>query len=78
MGEVGLIGIDELDWCELVPPGITTLAQPTDAIGSAAVTYLLNQTLPSKAAKEVQHHHPPVLIPRGSTQLIGPSAHLSP
>ena len=78
MGEVGLIGIDELDWCELVPPGITTLAQPTDAIGSAAVTYLLLQTLPSKAAKEVQHHHPPVLIPRGSTQLIGPSAHLSP
>ncbi|WP_249976470.1 substrate-binding domain-containing protein [Vreelandella olivaria] len=71
MGPVGLIGIDEMDWCALVPPGITTLAQPTDAIGHAAVACLLNQlsrTHPQHAPElPGQYRHAPSLVPRGST-----------
>jgi LacI family transcriptional regulator, kdg operon repressor len=75
IGPVGLMGIDELDWCELVPPGITTLAQPTDAIGSAAVTYLLNQITSPQVKGEVQYRHSPTLIERGSTHPTGNHAH---
>lgn len=41
LGQIRLMGIDKLDWCELVSPDITTLAQPTDAIVRAAVTCLM-------------------------------------
>lgn len=71
MGPLGLIGIDELDWCELVLPGITTLAQPTDVIGHAAIACLLNQ-FPQRARElPVQYRHPPTLITRGSTTFPG-------
>ncbi|MCL7931688.1 LacI family DNA-binding transcriptional regulator [Halomonas llamarensis] len=69
LGDIGLIGIDELDWCELVSPGITTLAQPTEAIGRAAVECLMrrreagDRTTPSR-----QVHFQAILIPRGSTR----------
>lgn len=62
MGPLGLMGIDELDWCALVGPGITTLAQPTDAIGRAAVTQLLT---PESSC--IGYRHPPSLLARGST-----------
>ncbi|WP_203330350.1 LacI family DNA-binding transcriptional regulator [Rhodovastum atsumiense] len=39
--DVGLVGFDELEWSALVPPGITTIAQPTYDIGVAAVRNLL-------------------------------------
>lgn len=75
LGPVGLIGIDELEWCALVPPGITTLAQPTNAIGQAAVTSLLNQitrlTGPQAIEQPVQYRHAPTLIARGSTHRQG-------
>lgn len=70
LGEVGLLGIDELDWCGLVPPGITTLAQPTEAIGRAAVQQLQarlddsGSTLPPRRTL-----FPPTLNARGSTRL---------
>ncbi|MGR4066603.1 LacI family DNA-binding transcriptional regulator [Halomonas sp. LR3S48] len=72
LGEVGLLGIDELDWCSLVPPGITTLAQPTEAIGRAAVQQLQarlddnGSTLPPCCIQ-----FPPMLNARGSTRLPG-------
>ncbi|MDW7748184.1 substrate-binding domain-containing protein [Halomonas sp.] len=68
LGDTGLLGIDELDWCALVGPGITTLAQPTEAIGRAAVECLMrrresgNHTTPSRRV-----HFQASLIPRGST-----------
>ena len=68
LGETGLLGIDELDWCELVGPGITTLAQPTEAIGRAAVECLMRRrdtggrTMPARRV-----HFQASLIPRGST-----------
>ncbi len=69
LGETGLMGIDELDWCELVTPGITTLAQPTAAIGRAAVACLMrrreadDRTTPARRV-----HFQASLIPRGSTR----------
>ena len=38
--ELGVIGIDETDWAPLVGPGLTTVAQPTDALGQAAAQCL--------------------------------------
>lgn len=69
LGETGLLGIDELDWCALVGPGITTLAQPTEAIGRAAVECLTRRresgdhSTPSRRV-----HFQASLIPRGSTR----------
>ncbi|MFQ3790178.1 substrate-binding domain-containing protein [Halomonas sp. A29] len=70
LGEVGLLGIDELDWCGLVPPGITTLAQPTEVIGRTAVQQLLARLGDSGDALPPCHTlFPPTLIARGSTRL---------
>ncbi|MBW6392838.1 LacI family DNA-binding transcriptional regulator [Billgrantia antri] len=70
LGEVGLLGIDELDWCSLVPPGITTLAQPTETIGRAAVQQLLARLDDGGAALPPRHTlFSPTLIARGSTRL---------
>lgn len=69
LGETGLLGIDELDWCELVPPGISTLAQPTALIGQAAVDSLLQRRDDPGEAPPRHLHYQPSLIPRGSTRL---------
>lgn len=66
-GEIGLIGIDELDWCGLTEPGITTLAQPTDAIGKAAIDCLRNRQHDRTADRQYRAFAPQ-LIRRGSTQ----------
>ncbi|WP_447553285.1 LacI family DNA-binding transcriptional regulator [Vreelandella sp. EE22] len=63
LGPLGLMGIDELDWCALVAPGITTLGQPTEAISHAAV----NRLLAPEAS--LCYRHPPRLFARGSTVL---------
>lgn len=69
LGETGLLGIDELDWCALVPPGITTLAQPTEAIGRCAVACLTAHLEgDQRSARHPVRHHAPTLIARGSTQ----------
>ncbi|RUR28106.1 substrate-binding domain-containing protein [Vreelandella nanhaiensis] len=67
IGPTGLMGIDELEWCELITPGITTLAQPTDDISHAAVSYLLNQLNGSAQASPLSYRHAPRLQVRGST-----------
>ncbi|MBH8581594.1 substrate-binding domain-containing protein [Halomonas pacifica] len=66
LGETGLLGIDELDWCALVSPGISTLAQPTEVIGRAAVECLMQREHASPARRI---HYQATLIPRGSTRL---------
>jgi len=68
LGKVGLMGIDELDWCSLVPPGITTLAQPTDDIGQTAIHCLMHQIAPHTTPMPTQLSFAPTLIRRGSTQ----------
>ncbi|MEA2118236.1 LacI family DNA-binding transcriptional regulator [Halovibrio sp. HP20-50] len=68
LGNVGLMGIDELDWCALIPPGITTLAQPTEAIGETAVHCLMHRISPNEVAMPRQLRFSPKLMERGSTQ----------
>ncbi|MFO7648731.1 LacI family DNA-binding transcriptional regulator [Halomonas campaniensis] len=68
LGDTGLLGIDELDWCALVGPGITTLAQPTDAIGRAAVQCLLAGPAHDDVHEATARRHAPTLIARGSTR----------
>ncbi|TCZ64786.1 LacI family DNA-binding transcriptional regulator [Roseicella aquatilis] len=41
--DFGLVGFDELEWSALVPPGITTIEQPTKDIGASAVRGLLRR-----------------------------------
>ncbi|MBP5980505.1 MAG: substrate-binding domain-containing protein [Halomonas sp.] len=67
IGPTGLMGIDELEWCELITPGITTLAQPTNDIGQAAVSCLLNQLNGSAPVSPTRYRHAPRLQVRGST-----------
>ena len=68
LGQVGLMGIDELDWCDLVPPGITTLAQPTDAIGKTALHCLRHRIAPQTSPQPTTLSFAPTLIARGSTR----------
>lgn len=40
---LGFVGFDDTEWAPLVGPGLSTLAQPTDAIGRAAATCLIER-----------------------------------
>ena len=71
--DLGFVGFDETEWAALVGPGLTTVAQPTDALGRAAVECLLQRLQGAT--------HPPreILLPgrlvlRGSSRsaLAGP------
>jgi LacI family kdg operon repressor len=41
--DLGFVGIDETEWAPLVGPGLTTIAQPTDALGRLATACLLDR-----------------------------------
>jgi LacI family kdg operon repressor len=41
--DIGFAGIDETEWAPLVGPGLTTVAQPTDALGRLATACLLER-----------------------------------
>jgi LacI family kdg operon repressor len=41
--DLGFAGIDETEWAPLVGPGLTTVAQPTDALGRLATSCLLER-----------------------------------
>ncbi|RJS94171.1 LacI family DNA-binding transcriptional regulator [Salinisphaera sp. Q1T1-3] len=64
---LGLLGIDELDWCALVGPGISTLAQPVDAIGRQAVRILLGRISGQLAPTTGEKRLAGALVQRGST-----------
>ncbi|MGZ5269694.1 MAG: LacI family DNA-binding transcriptional regulator [Ramlibacter sp.] len=41
--DLGFVGVDETEWAPLVGPGLTTVAQPTDALGRQATACLLER-----------------------------------
>ena len=41
--ELGFVGFDDPEWAPLIRPGLTTVAQPTDAIGHRAAQCLLER-----------------------------------
>ncbi|AWN14899.1 substrate-binding domain-containing protein [Salinisphaera sp. LB1] len=63
---LGVLGIDELAWCALAGPGISTLAQPVDAIGRRAIGTLLAR-INGDTAPAAVHRLPATLQARGST-----------
>jgi len=41
--ELGFVGFDDTEWSALIGPGLSTIAQPTDAIGHVAATCLIER-----------------------------------
>ena len=41
--ELGFVGFDDPEWAPLIGPGLSTIAQPTDEIGRAAATCLIER-----------------------------------
>jgi len=41
--DLGFVGFDDPDWASLIGPGLSTIAQPTDEIGRAAATCLIER-----------------------------------
>lgn len=66
--DIGLVGIDDTQWAPYVGPGISAVAQPTDALGNLAAQCLIERMAgldePARAIRL-----PGVLVARGSTQL---------
>ncbi|MGB6242989.1 MAG: LacI family DNA-binding transcriptional regulator [Castellaniella sp.] len=64
--DIGLVGIDDTAWAPYVGPGISAVAQPTDALGTLAAQCLIERMegldVPARAIRL-----PGVLMARGST-----------
>jgi LacI family kdg operon repressor len=41
--DIGFVGFDDPEWAPLIGPGLTAIAQPTDAIGRTAATCLIER-----------------------------------
>ncbi|GAB2478517.1 LacI family DNA-binding transcriptional regulator [Comamonas humi] len=65
--DLGFVGIDETDWAGLIGPGLTTIAQPTDALGQAAARCLIER-LHGLQEPARTLALPGTLIARGSSQ----------
>ncbi|MGX5658380.1 LacI family DNA-binding transcriptional regulator [Castellaniella ginsengisoli] len=65
--DIGLIGIDDTPWAPYVGPGISAVAQPTDALGSLAARCLIERigglAVPARSIRL-----PGTLMARGSTR----------
>ncbi|WP_368647584.1 LacI family DNA-binding transcriptional regulator [Castellaniella ginsengisoli] len=66
--DIGLIGIDDTPWAPYVGPGISAVAQPTDALGSLAARCLIER-IGGLAAPARSIRLPGTLMARGSTRL---------
>jgi len=69
--DLGFIGFDETEWAPLVGPGLSTIAQPTDALGRLATACLLER-LQGLSLPPRQILLPGELVVRASS-LRGPS-----
>ncbi|MGJ8525601.1 HTH-type transcriptional regulator KdgR [Halomonadaceae bacterium LMG 33818] len=71
---IGILTIDEERWSPLVGKGISTLAQPTKAIGTTAMSLLCKQ-INTPGAGKVKHFYPATLHARYSTLVAGRPHH---
>ena len=71
--DIGFLGFDELDWAPLVGPGLTTIAQPTDALGRLAARCLIER-LQGSPSPPRQILLPGELVERGSSRRGAASA----
>jgi LacI family kdg operon repressor len=65
--DIGLIGIDDTPWAPYVGPGISAVAQPTDALGSLAARCLIER-IGGLSAPARSIRLPGTLVARGSTR----------
>ena len=68
--DVSLVAFDDMPWMTMVDPGITTVAQPIDEMGSRA-THLLVRRVDDPLCEPTVEWLEPTLVVRGST---GPPA----
>jgi len=68
-GDISLIGFDDVQWMEMVNPGITAVAQPTVEMGRRAAQLLLRRMADPDAEPTVERLEP-TLVVRGSTGAI--------
>jgi LacI family kdg operon repressor len=71
--ELGFVGFDDPEWTSLIGPGLTTIAQPTDAIGRAAARFLIER-LQGHEGPARQLRLPGRLVVRGSSAGVASSA----
>lgn len=64
--ELGFVGFDDPDWAALIGPGLSCIAQPTDAIGQGAAQCLIER-LQGHASAPRQLRLPGQLVVRGSS-----------
>lgn len=64
--EIGFVGFDDPDWAALIGPGLSCIAQPTDAIGEGAARCLVER-LQGHAGPARQLRLPARLVVRGSS-----------
>lgn len=64
--ELGFVGFDDPEWASLIGPGLSTIAQPTDAIGRTAAACLIERLQGLDAAPR-QMLLPGELVVRGSS-----------
>ncbi|KQP13253.1 LacI family DNA-binding transcriptional regulator [Pseudorhodoferax sp. Leaf267] len=64
--ELGFVGFDDPDWASLIGPGLSAIAQPTDAIGQGAARCLIER-LQGHEGPARQLRLPGLLVVRGSS-----------
>ena len=64
--DISLVGFDDVPWMGMVSPGITVVAQPTEALGRRAAELLLRR-LADPACEPTVEQLEPTLVVRGST-----------
>ena len=64
--DIGFVGFDDAEWAPLIGPGLSAIAQPTDAIGRTAATCLIER-LQGLEGPPRQLLLPGELIVRGSS-----------
>jgi len=68
--DISLVGFDDVPWMDMVSPGLTVVAQPTEELGRRAARLLLRRIADPDSAHAVERLEPSLVI-RGST---GPPA----
>jgi LacI family transcriptional regulator len=68
--DISLVGFDDVPWMDMISPGLTVVAQPTEELGRRAAQLLLRRITDPDTPHAVERLEP-TLVVRGST---GPAA----
>ena len=65
--DISVVGFDDSPWLSLLTPPLTTISQPTYAMGEEAVRLLMQRITEGMDSPSVVTRMPPTFIPRNST-----------